>query len=200
MAQTRSHIPDASLGGQLLIAMPGMPDERFAGSLIYVCDHSDEGAMGLMINKPANQLNFGELVAQIDLLADEPTEMTDAAAKRHVYAGGPVDASRGFVLHSADYHFDGSTMELWDGISLTATTEILKDIARGSGPRRLLLVLGYSGWGPGQLETELAANGWLTCPADADLVFADDADTKYGAALSKLGIDPSHLVSEAGHA
>lgn len=192
---------DSNLEGQLLIAMPGMPDARFARSVVYMCSHSDEGAMGLIVNKPADDLRFGDLLKQIKLFEDdEPIEVTEPEAERLVHTGGPVETSRGFVLHSPDYHTGSATMTITDGICLTATTDILKAMAAGRGPKRSMLALGYSGWGPGQLEGELGANGWLNCPADPELVFANDPAVIYDRALSVLGIDPSHLVSTAGRA
>lgn len=192
---------DSNLEGQLLIAMPGMPDSRFARSVVYMCSHSDEGAMGLIINKPADDLRFGDLLKQIKLFDDDETiDVSEPEAERPVHTGGPVETSRGFVLHSPDYQTGSATMTITDGICLTATTDILKAMASGKGPRRSMLALGYSGWGPGQLEGELGANGWLNCPADPELVFAEDPAVIYDRALSVLGIDPSHLVSTAGRA
>jgi putative transcriptional regulator len=158
--------------------------------------------MGLIINQATEKLNLGALLEQIDLFRDDeaPVEFDQAETARLVQNGGPVETSRGFVLHSPDYFAKSATVKITDGICLTTTTDILKAIASGKGPERLLLVLGYAGWGPGQLEDELGANGWLNCAADPDLVFAEDLDAKYDLALSKLGVDPSHLVSQAGRA
>ena len=197
--------PKAMLGsnveGQLLIAMPGMPDSRFARSVVYMCSHSQDGAMGLIINKPAEDLRFGDLIKQVKLFdEDEAIELNGDNADRPVHTGGPVETSRGFVLHSPDYQTQSATMTITDGICLTATTDILKAMATGNGPKRSMLALGYSGWAPGQLESELGANGWLNCPADPELVFAEDPALKYDQALSVLGVDPSHLVSTAGRA
>ena len=192
---------DSNLEGQLLIAMPGMTDSRFARSVVYMCSHSDQGAMGLIINKPADDLRFGDLLKQVDLFEDDETvELNGPDADRPVHTGGPVETSRGFVLHSPDYHIKSATITITDGICLTATTDILKAMAAGKGPVRSMLALGYAGWAPGQLESELGANGWLNCPADPELVFADDPAEKYDRALSVLGVDPSHLVSTAGRA
>ena len=192
---------DPNLEGQLLIAMPGMPDSRFARSVVYMCSHSQEGAMGLIINKLADDLRFGDLLKQVKLFDDDETiEFNGDDADRPVHTGGPVETSRGFVLHSPDYQTPSATITITDGICLTATTGILKAIATGNGPEYAMLALGYSGWGPGQLESELGANGWLNCPADPDLVFAEDPSIKYDRALSVLGVDPSHLVSTAGRA
>ena len=194
---------DSNLEGQLLIAMPGMTDTRFARSVVFMCAHSDEGAMGLIINKAADDLRIGELLEQIDLSDggdEEAFEIIPPVAERLVQNGGPVENNRGFVLHSPDYFAEDATMQVVDGICLTTTTDILKAIASGKGPKQSILALGYAGWAPGQLESEMQANGWLNCSADPDLVFAGELGEKYDRALAKLGIDPSHLVSTAGRA
>ncbi len=183
-----------TLTGQLLIAMPQMMDPRFARSVVYVCAHSeDEGAMGLVVNKLLASLTMNELFTHLDL---DPTTL---AASRPVHFGGPVEPGRGFVLHTADYHED-ATLVVGDGIAVTATLDILRAIGRGEGPRRNLLALGYAGWAPGQLDAEIQANGWLSVPADSDLLFDDDFDAKWQRALAKLGIDLTLLSTEAGHA
>ncbi len=182
------------LDGQLLIAMPGMGDPRFERSVIFVCAHSADGAMGLIINKPASDLSFADLLAQLKI---EPT--VDLKGTR-VHLGGPVEHGRGFVLHSADYGVADTSLSVGGDFAMTATVDILQDIAHGAGPARSLLALGYSGWGPGQLEAEIQANGWLTAPADAGLVFgARDAD-KWGDALRSIAIDPRLLSAEGGRA
>ncbi len=186
------------LQGQLLIAMPTMSDKRFQRSVIYLCTHSSEGAMGLIINQRAKNVSFGDLLRQLKVTGEE-TE-TAAPFPATVYVGGPVSTQRGFVLHTDDYVVGDATLKIADGICLTATLDILKAIAGGKGPARALLALGYSGWAGGQLESEIHANGWLHCTADSELVFGADIELKYDRALSKLGINPSHLVSEAGHA
>jgi putative transcriptional regulator len=189
------------LDGQLLIAMPVMTDKRFARSVIYMCAHSAEGAMGLIINQRAPHISFGELLRQLKI---DPPEGDDDAQQElidlDVHVGGPVEKGRGFVLHSSDYYAEDSTLTIDDGVSLTATVDILKAIAGGRGPDHSILALGYAGWRAGQLESEIAANGWLHCAADLDLLFDRDLDQKYERAMSKIGIDPSHLVSDAGHA
>ena len=190
----------AYLDGQLLIAMPIMTDKRFARSVIYICAHSAEGAMGLIINQRASHISFSELMKQLSIMPDGSDDIEIELADMDVHVGGPVETGRGFVLHSADYYAADSTLPIDEGVSLTATIDILKAIAGGKGPDRAILALGYAGWRPGQLESEIAANGWLHCSADADLLFDRDLDQKYERALSKIGIDPSHLVSEAGHA
>jgi len=189
------------LDGQLLLAMPGMPDGRFARSVIYMCAHSDEGAMGIIINRPAPSVNFSELLVQLEVIApDEAIELPPKAGSVPVLKGGPVETGRGFVLHSNDFYIDNSTLPIDASVSLTATVDILRAIARGDGPGRAVLALGYAGWSPGQLEEELQQNGWLTCPADSSLIFDTPLESKYDSALRKLGIDPSFLSADFGHA
>lgn len=183
-----------SLTGQLLIAMPGMLDPRFAHSVVYLCAHSDEGAMGLIINKPVADLDLGDLLKQIDV------PVTDDFATAAIHFGGPVEQARGFVLHTPDYESPVATLEVDDAISMTATVDVLEEIGAGRGPKRRLVALGYAGWGPGQLEAELGQNGWLTCPADADLIFGLPDVEKWEAALNALGVDALALSSTAGHA
>ena len=195
--KSRNHV---YLDGQLLVAMPIMTDKRFARSVIYLCAHSADGAMGLIINQRASHISFSELMKQLSIMPDTADEVEVELEDMDVHVGGPVETGRGFVLHSADYYAANSTLPIDDGVSLTATIDILKAIAGGKGPDRAILALGYAGWRAGQLESEIAANGWLHCPADADLLFDRDLDQKYERALSKIGIDPSHLVSDAGHA
>jgi putative transcriptional regulator len=188
------------LDGQLLIAMPVITDRRFARAVIYICAHSAEGAMGLIINQRAPNIRFAELLRRLSIAAPDRGELAGESPDLDIHVGGPVETERGFVLHSADYYTADSTLPIDEGVSLTATIDILKAIAKGKGPGRAMLALGYSGWRPGQLETEIQANGWLNCPADPDLLFDRDLDQKYGRALSKIGVDPSHLVADAGHA
>jgi len=190
----------AYLDGQLLVAMPIMTDRRFARSVIYMCAHSAEGAMGLIINQRASHISFSELMKQLSIMPETADEVEIELEDMDVHVGGPVETGRGFVLHSADYYVADSTLPIDEGVSLTATIDILKAIAGGKGPDRAILALGYAGWRAGQLESEIAANGWLHCPADLDLLFNTDLEQKYERAMSKIGIDPSHLVSEAGHA
>jgi putative transcriptional regulator len=187
------------LDGQMLIAMPEMSDERFMRSLIYVCAHSSEGAMGIVVNQAAQNIKFPDLLVQLEVIpAKERIELPEHADVR-VLKGGPVETGRGFVLHSADFFIENSTLPIDEGICLTATLDILKAIARGSGPASAVLALGYAGWAPGQLEQEIQENGWLHCAADSDLIFGD-VEGKYERALRKLGIDPGMLSSDAGHA
>lgn len=189
----------SSLDGQFLVAMPGMLDERFSRSVIYLCAHSDEGAMGLIINR-AQQIGFPELLVQLGIIdAKEEIRLPESARSLVVRSGGPVDQGRGFVIHSDDYVTE-SSMPVDDSIVMTATIDILRAISNGRGPAQAFMALGYSGWGPGQLEAEIAENGWLTCPADRDLLFDADIDRKYDRVLFNLGIDPLHLSAESGRA
>lgn len=182
------------LTGQLLIAMPAMADPRFHRTVIYICAHSAEGAMGLIVNKPLEDLSFADVLDQLKI-----TPRAGGCSAIHVHRGGPVEVQRGFVLHSADYQKSGTVM-VNDDIALSATTEILKDIAEGAGPHRNLMALGYSGWGPSQLDEEIKRNAWLNVPTDANFLFSDDGDHKWDMALARLGIAAQQLSSEAGHA
>ena len=194
--------PDAAfLDGQLLVAMPGMGDKRFERAVIYLCAHSSDGAMGIIVNHPAKKVSFTDLLVQLDVIEpDEAIRLPSRASGVPVVKGGPLDTGRGFVLHSTDYHVDSSTMPIDDGVALTATVDVLRAIAKGLGPNRAMLALGYAGWGPGQLEQEIRHMGWLNCPADQELVFDPALDTKYDRALRKIGIEPGSLSSQAGHA
>ena len=189
------------LDGQMLIAMPAMSDERFSRTLIYICAHSNEGAMGIVVNQPASNVTFPDLLVQLDVIpAADRIILPSRAETVKVLKGGPVETGRGFVLHSADFFLENSTLPIDEGVCLTATVEILKAIARGDGPASAVLALGYAGWAPGQLENEIQQNGWLHCTADKDLIFGTDITAKYIKALQKLGIDLAMLSSEAGHA
>jgi len=189
------------LDGQMLIATPTMQDERFARSLIYVCAHSEEGAMGIIVNQPAPNINFPDLLVQLDVIpAAELIQLPPRAGEVVVLKGGPVETGRGFVLHTPDFFIENSTLPIDEGICLTATLDILKAIARGTGPANAILALGYAGWAPGQLETEIHSNGWLHCAPDTDLIFGLDTNIKYNRALGKIGIQPGRLSSEVGHA
>jgi len=189
------------LDGQILIAMPAMSDERFARSVIYVCAHSTEGAMGIIVNKPAANIKFPDLLVQLEVIpASERIELPVQTEDVKVLKGGPVETGRGFVLHSADFFIENSTLPIDEGICLTATLDILKAIARGNGPASAILALGYAGWAPGQLEQEIQENGWLHCSADPELIFGTDTGAKYEKALHKIGVDLGQLSSEAGHA
>ena len=189
------------LDGQMLLAMPSMHDGRFARALIYLCAHSEEGAMGIVINHGTRKPSFADLLIQLKIIGqDQLIRLPPRIEKMQVLKGGPVETGRGFVLHSADFSGDSSTLTIAKDICLTATTDILRAIAKGGGPDQAVLALGYAGWGPGQLETEMAANSWLTCPADGRLIFDPDLDSKYGRAMRSLGVDPAQLSSTAGHA
>lgn len=189
------------LDGQMLIAMPGMSDDRFARALIYVCAHSQDGAMGIIVNHPVKKVSFSEILVQLDVLgADDAIQLPASIGAVPVVKGGPVETGRGFVLHTDDYFVDNSTLPIDDGIALTATLDVLRAIAQGQGPQKAMLALGYAGWSPGQLESEIQSNGWLNCPADPGLIFDPSLDRKYSRALTKIGIDASKLSGEAGHA
>ena len=188
------------LDGQLLIAMPGMSDPRFDRSVIYMCAHSEQGAMGIIINKTTPMMSFGELLSQLDLAGEDALAPPDELMQMPVLFGGPVEQGRGFVLHTSDYFTADSSLPVAENIALTATVDILRAMAKGEGPQRAVLALGYAGWAPGQLENEIQHNGWLTCQADEELVFGLDFDDRYSAALRKLKIDPAMLSSESGHA
>ena len=181
------------LAGQLLIAMPGMKDPRFEKTVIYMCAHNSDGAMGLVVNRALESLTFPDMLEQLEIAP------LDTSGQINVHFGGPVESGRGFVLHSSDY-LQEATMMVDNDVALTATVDILKAIADGDGPRQSLLALGYSGWGPGQLDSEIKSNGWLHVAADSDLVFGTNLENKWELAMSKLGIDPRMLSDDAGHA
>lgn len=181
------------LEGKLLLAMPGMGDPRFDRSVIYLCSHSSEGAMGLVINRPIDDLSFEQLLDQLGIDTAGPV------AKISIHAGGPVETGRGFVLHSADYVQD-STLIVSETVALTATVDILRAMAEGRGPTHQLLALGYAGWGAGQLEHEMQANAWLNAPPDEEVMFNTQMEDKWPRAMAMLGIDLSMLSTEAGHA
>ena len=191
MAQ--SNIEDIYLPGQLLIAMPSMTDPRFEKSVIYMCAHNSDGAMGLVINRAIDSLTFPELLEQLEI------DSGSGGDQIRVLFGGPVEQARGFVLHSPDYLQDASLV-VDDNVVLTATIDILRAIADGTGPNNCLLALGYAGWGAGQLDSEIKSNGWLSVDADEDLVFGCDLDEKWERAMTKIGIDPRMLSDSAGHA
>jgi putative transcriptional regulator len=185
---------DSNLAGKLLIAMPDMSDTRFAKTVIYMCSHSDEGGMGLIINKPQPKLSFAQLLEQLEI------PKVIGARDAQVHFGGPVERQRGFVLHGNDYKATTGTLEVDDTFRMTATLEVLEDIANGRGPAVSMLALGYSGWGPGQLEYEIGQNGWLTCKPTHGVVFDAPNNKKWTAALQLMGIDPLLLSATAGHA
>ena len=187
------------LDGQFLIAMPGMADANFARTVVYICAHSEDGAMGFVINRP-QQLSFSDVLLHLDLVGeDEVIRLPGSTLNFPIRCGGPVESGRGFVLHSDDYMSE-SSIPVSDDISLTATLDIVRAISRGDGPQRGLMMLGYAGWGAGQIENEIGANGWLTCPAQEELIFDTNLDSKYERALALMGITPAMLSTEAGHA
>ena len=182
-----------SLQAQLLIAMPSMQDERFQRSVIFMCSHTaDAGAMGLMINKQLPNLQFADLARQLDIEAENSPPIT-------MHFCGPVETGRGFVLHSDDYQRD-ATGPMAEGVSMTATVDILRGMASGAGPGDAILALGYAGWAPGQLEQEIQRNDWLHCAADSDIIFEVALDSKWEAAVRRIGIDPAMLSMQAGRA
>ena len=187
-------IPDpAFLTGQILIAMPKMSDPRFAQTVIFICAHTPDGAMGIVLNRPSRETEFTDLLKQLDITPVPPVRDI------RLGAGGPVETHRGFVLHSTDWLTDGS-LEVNDHYVLTASLEIIRAIASGGGPRHGFFAMGYAGWGPGQLDEEILQNAWLNIPADEALVFDDEYPTKWTRALAKLRIDPAMLSSQAGRA
>lgn len=185
---------NVNLSGKLLIAMPGMGDPRFEKSVVYMCAHSDDGAMGLIINKPTPEVKFDKLLKQLLIEGDLVSK------DQQIYFGGPVEIGRGFVLHSSEYNLQDVTMQVDETFGMTATKDVLTDMANGSGPKSALLALGYAGWGAGQLESELQQNGWLSCDADADVVFKVPDKEKWAAALKLLGVDALMLSATAGRA
>lgn len=192
---------DGYLDGKFLIATPGIGEGDFDRSVVYMCAHSSDGAMGLIVNKPMEQLSFVDLLVQLEIIPEERRiRLPSPMSGMKVHRGGPVDTSRGFVLHSSDFHLDNATLPISEELSLTATLEILKAIAEGRGPERSLLTLGYAGWAPGQLEAEIQQNGWLTSDADPALIFEADDSRRYGLALAQLGIDIAALSPVAGRA
>jgi putative transcriptional regulator len=181
------------LAGQMLIAMPQMRDARFARTVVYMCAHTAEGAMGLVVNRLFTALSFPDLLQQLNI---EPTPLCDPI---RIHFGGPVEAGRGFVLHSTDY-VQNTTLLVDEQVGLTATIDVLKAIAEGRGPARRLLALGYTGWAAGQLDQEIRANAWLNVTADEDLLFGAEIDHKWERAIAKIGVDFSQLSGDAGHA
>ena len=184
---------DPYLAGQLLIAMPGMKDPRFEKAVIFMCAHNSDGAMGLVVNRALGSLTFPDLLDQLGI------DTLNTGEQINVHFGGPVESGRGFVLHSRDY-LQEATMVVDNDVAMTATVEILKTIADGDGPRQSLLALGYSGWGPGQLDSEIKSNGWLHVASDSDLVFGADLEDKWERAMGKIGVDPRMLSDDVGHA
>lgn len=188
-----SPVEEGYLTGQLLIAMPQMGDPRFSQTVIYLCAHTADGAMGIVINREIDNITFPGLLKQLDI------EVPNVHDQIRVMFGGPVEPGRGFVLHSREY-VQESTLLIGEEVGLTATMDILRDMAKGAGPKQSLLALGYAGWAPGQLDNEIQANGWLHAPADGNLIFAEDVGSKWDRALAILGINSALLSGEAGHA
>ncbi len=191
-----------TLEGHFLISMPGLDEGIFSRSVVYICAHSRDGAMGLVINKPADRIRFTDVLEQLNVLpsAAQGDDLSPQAESMVVLAGGPVEAGRGFVLHSADFVNSSSTIMMEDHLALTATLDILKAVAQGQGPADALFLLGYAGWAPGQLEQELQANSWLSVRASLDILFRTDYAQRYEAALRTLGIHPALLSAQVGHA
>lgn len=186
---------DGYLGGQLLVAMPRMTDPRFAHSVVFLCAHNADGAMGLVVNKLVESLKFTYILKQMDF----EFESGGIDDRVQVHFGGPVESARGFVLHTPDYMSD-ATMRVDEGFAVTTTVDVLRSLARGGGPERAMFALGYAGWAPGQLDAEFQNNGWLSVGADSELVFGRDHDEKWRRAIAKVGVDPALLSGEAGHA
>jgi len=182
------------LEGKLLVAMPSMGDPRFERSVVFMCAHSDEGAMGLIVNKRMRDIKMRDVLDQLSI------EAADEAMDMPVLFGGPVETGRGFVLHSSEYKSNLNSLLVSGGFAMTATLDILEDIANGKGPERALMTLGYAGWGPGQLEAEIAQNGWLTAEASSNLIFQVQPNQMWTAALESLGVDPISLSATAGRA
>lgn len=189
---------DGFLEGKMLIAMPGIGDPRFERTVIYMCVHNPDGAMGIVVNKPADNITLPDLLDRLSIRAPGAHPTKDIHCP--VLAGGPVEMGRGFVLHTQDYFSEESTLPVDENVGLTASIDILRDMVTGRGPSRALLALGYAGWAPGQLDAEMQANGWLHCDPDPELLFGLNLDAKYHAALAKLGVNISLLSPEAGHA
>ncbi len=189
----RERDKEFSLRGQMLIASPCMGDRNFSRSLIYLCLHDKRGALGLVVNRRFPDVNLADLLEQLGIDGRPCCDI-------EVHLGGPVDVSRGFVLHSNDYHAPKATLRIGGDVSLTTTAAILKSLAGGAGPKRSFLALGYAGWGPGQLEREICANGWLTCSSDSSLLFSADVESRYTRALGKIGVSASALSSQVGRA
>ncbi|AQX21715.1 putative transcriptional regulator [Bartonella sp. CDC_skunk] len=187
------------LNGQLLIAMPGMNDKRFVRSVIYICAHSNAGAMGIILNQ-LHDINFPELLLQLGVInQNQKNYLSEPIKKFPIRCGGPIDTSRGFVLHSDDYACE-ATISVTDKICLTTTLDVLKAMSCERGPEHALIALGYAGWKAGQLETEIYANGWLISPTSPSFLFESDISSKYDESLIRMGISPTSLISKPGHA
>ena len=183
-----------NLAGKLLVAMPGMGDPRFAQSVVYMCAHDEDGSMGLIVNKPQRDVEFAHLLKELELARGPKTRDI------RVHFGGPVELGRGFVLHSSDYLAENGTLQVDDQVGMTATLEVLEDLAKGKGPKSSMLALGYAGWGPGQLEREIGQNGWLICDPREDIIFGRANEHKWTGAMKMMGIDPLLLSETADRA
>jgi putative transcriptional regulator len=195
--RSTSTVTSTNLTNQFLIAMPGMADETFAGAVVYLCEHTEKGALGLVINRPID-LNLRNLFERVDL-----SLARDDLAEQPVYFGGPVQTERGFVLHERLAEEGGhyaSSLTVPGGLEMTASRDVLEALSQGAGPKRAVVMLGYAGWGAGQLEDEISRNGWLTVSADAAVIFETAAEDRYARALALLGIDPAMLSQDVGHA
>lgn len=189
-----------NLEGQFLVAMPNMGDVRFENTIIFICAHSDEGAMGFIVNKSLNEPSTGDFLLRLGIISEASKQSVPGSVlDSELNSGGPVEPGRGFVLHSPDFS-SPSTLSVTEDISLTATLEILRDLSVGKGPEKFFLALGYSGWGAGQLESEIASNGWLTCEHSPDIIYSRDNETKYQRIMQSMGIDPSLISIDTGHA
>lgn len=197
----KSPLP-SNLEGQFLVAMPSVKGPHFERSVVYICSHDKQGAMGLIVNQVSDQITFPDLLKQIDILGESAgaISLPSPARRMQVLDGGPVDQGRGFVLHSGDYVLKDSTLQVANDICLTATIEILRALAEGTGPSSALLTLGYAGWSAGQLEEELQNNSWLTCEPDSSMLFECAPEDLYDRSLDVMGIDLSMLSSDVGHA
>ncbi|MBE1236415.1 YqgE/AlgH family protein [Phaeovibrio sulfidiphilus] len=193
ITKTSTQTLDGYLTGQCLVAMPGMGDPRFEGAVVYLCSHSADGAMGLVINKTFEDITFPEMMDQLGIA------LSASCKPIQIQLGGPVETGRGFVLHTLDYHNPG-TLSVDDVAALTVTLDVLRAIASGEGPRQLIMALGYAGWSAGQLDSEIRDNVWLTVPADHDLLFDLPLEDRYLAAMARIGVHPHVLSEHAGHA
>lgn len=200
MKQYRSMMyKNGFLNGQLLIAMPGMADGNFTRTVVYICAHSGEGAMGIVLNQ-LQTVVLPDLLQQLGVIAEvEAIHLPRSVRMLKVRNGGPVEQARGFVLHSDDYMCE-STVRVAEGICLTATVDVLHALSKGFGPTYALVALGYAGWGPGQLEAEINANDWLTGPATRSILFDCETKNQYERCLAQIGVDPGRLIRQAGHA
>ncbi|WP_338845882.1 YqgE/AlgH family protein [Massilia sp. W12] len=191
-------LPQLNLVNHFLIAMPSMHDPVFGGSVVYVCEHNENGALGVVINKPTD-MTMQSLFDHIELSVEDGASRTSPMKSRPIMFGGPVQDDRGFVLHSPGGHYS-SSLQVTENVVFTTSIDVLEAVATGAGPKQIMVSIGYSGWSPGQLEAEIARNGWLTVSADPSIIFDLPIEERYTAAMRLLGFDPALLASEAGHA